>query len=159
MSDDDPALNLDVGGRDPVANLRQLLDGYDLDDVVRVNIRVFEADEAPDPDDDPGGDAQTNGSNGRQLKGIEQHTVHHLVLAALEQADEPVSSKALTDLMGHHDPNHVSAGLSKLFKRRLVNREDGTRPYTYQVNAHGEAELDRLGRDVTPADVGGVWDE
>jgi hypothetical protein len=157
MSDDaEKAVDLDVGGQDPIGTIRSMLSGYDATDASRVAIQIWEPVEDDGDADTTSGSTGSNG-DGRSLDGIRENTAHHLVLAALAQADDPVSGKALADAMEHPDRNNVGSTLSKLWKRRLVDRDESTRPYAYQINSHGQAELDRLGDDVAPADVGGVW--
>lgn len=175
--DEDRIVNLDVGGKNPVEQVRGMLSGYDLDDtdISRISIEVFERvpdEPASDPADPGGQTPKTAGDGGkktwstlteddRELKGVQEGSSHHLVLAALAEAaggagDEGIAPTDLSGPLGV-DRNNVSTVLSKLYRRRLVERETGSRPYTYFLNSHGRAELDELGRDVTPEDVGGVW--
>lgn len=175
-ADEQQIIDLEIGGSDPVGQVKNILAGYDVSDsdISRISISIFEQ---PQPQPEPaqpqtaeadGGTTADSGTSktwkrltedDRELKNITENTAQHVVLAALDAADvDECSAKDIADLL-HDDigKDHASSVLSKLYRRQLADREDGKRPYTYWINAHGQAELDRIGRDVERDQVDGAW--
>jgi hypothetical protein len=148
-----------------------MLNGYDLNgDVSRIAIQVFETDRDPVPADPTADDAAPDNvdvldgpgsipETDRSLKGISRDSSYHLVLMAIDQLDATsVDRDDIASAMGLPAKN-VSTALSKMFKRKLLDRNDDVLPFQYQMTDHGTAILNELGRDVDRDDVGGIWSE
>lgn len=165
MADDETkVVDLDVGGGDPVSQVKAMLGGYDINgEVSRIAIQVFERDEAAENDTDPDDGSNDTTASGRlteadrSLAGVEPDSTYHLVLAAIDSLNATrVDRDDVAEPLGV-PPKNVSTTMSKLFRRRLLDRNDDVTPYQYYLTKHGEAMLDELGRDADPDDVGGVW--
>lgn len=167
--DEKQTIDLTVSSPNAVEKVQAMLGGYDIDEenVSRVSIEVYEdAVETPDvkTNGDSEMDVETDGKtieeNKRKLAPINSDTSHHSVLAAVEEHDGDSASAADLEESGmidHVNRNSISKSLSVLYKRKLLDRNEGSYPYDYWLTEHGEAELNDIGRDVNFEAIGGNY--
>lgn len=170
MTNEKQTIDLTVSSPNAVEKVQAMLGGYDIDEenVSRVSIGVFEHTEDETPDTQTNGDSEmdveadgrTIGDNERKLAPIYAETSYHVVLAAVEEHDgDTVSATDLAEsgMVDHVSRNSISKPLSILYKRRLLDRNEGSYPYEYWLTEHGEAQLNDIGRDVDLEAIGGDY--
>lgn len=118
---------------------------------VRVEMEIAEEEPATLPGGEPSdGVASGNGGNGgngdeRQLKEVTEGSQGFHVLAALDAADEPLTSTEAAEVTGIDSAASV---LSRLWRQKLADREKDTREdgglrYLYRPSAYGRALVQR----------------
>lgn len=167
-SDAEKLVDVDTFGEDALSDAKQILATYDIDDedVAHISVDVFGDRDAEAVDEDTNGHADSDhvplDEANRKVQGVQQNCSYHLTLAALAQhtdENEQLSANELAEVAetGSAERSNVSTALSELYRRKLVDRDASQRAYEYWVTSYGHAELDEKGREVDPADVGGVW--
>ncbi|ELY49862.1 hypothetical protein [Natronorubrum bangense] len=142
--------SVEFEGPHSLQRAKDVLSSYDLGKVEKISIEVEETfeDETEDATSD---EESTKEDDDRELKQIRSGTNHHKVLSAVKQLEDDgaVSGNEVYEKSNDIKEGSAFASLSKLYKRRLVDRErvsdaSGSH-YVYEITNYGEAELDRIG--------------
>lgn len=168
---DDPTVELTVRQPNAVEKAKKMLSGYDLDDdaVARIDLSIHEADaptpvQEPDPTPDTvaadpadgDGDASYLSEDDRTLTEVQPNNSTHATLCLLDVATEPITGAEAAEAVGMK-ANSVRSTLSTLYKHRMADRDESSRPFRYEISQYGKARLDEIGRDPQLTETNGSW--
>lgn len=138
-------------GPNALETAKNILSNYEISgDLQRISVELEEKHELEGGTE---GNEQSAEEDNRELKQIRPDTNHHKVLTTVkeleQQGESPVSGTKVYENVENVKEGSVFASLSKLWNRRLVERErvkEGSQHhYVYEISGYGDQELSRIG--------------
>lgn len=140
-------------GESAVDEAKRVLDAMDIptNDIVEIDLTIVRDDGSGDDSND--GSSSSGSRHGhlteadREYGMIEAGSKYEQVARIVSEVtseDDPVTSARIAEEIDGSDRSDVSASLSTLYKKRIVDREKDGREYVYWLDGHGENVLDDL---------------
>lgn len=136
---------LDFSGEKAVARATAILETVEPNSETSITLGIDEGEPKNHGGTETASSEQNTHGTDRKLCEIKHGTTHHDVLAYIDSTPGSTSNEIDDDQAYDLSHGSITAALSDLWQRRLVERV-GKKPYRYTVSTHGKAELERLER-------------